>query len=124
MEYLTYDEYKEIGGTLEPAAFKRYSARVFSRIRTDAQGRIDKMSAVPDEVKALCRDLVEYYNSNDICQQRVSSESQAQGGTSESISYEKKTQADMERDVSWLIADHLASVKDDEGTPLLYWGCS
>lgn len=123
MEYLTYDEYKEIGGTLEPAAFKRYSTRVFSRIRTDTQGRIDKMSAVPDEVKAVCRDLAEYYFNNDICQQRVSSESQAQGGTSESISYEKKTQADMERDVSWIIADHLASVKDDEGTPLLYWGC-
>ena len=91
---------------------------------TDTQGRIDKMSEVPSEVKAVCRDLIEYFSNNDICKKGVTSESQSQGGTSESVSYERKTHADMERDVSWLIADHLASVKDDEGTPLLYWGCS
>ena len=123
MEYITFEDYKSIGGVLEPAAFDRYSLRVFSRIRKETCGRVDVMEAVPDEVKHLSRDLIEYMHYNVNSGKAVASESQSQGGASESISYVNKTSADTEKDIDRMIYDYLASVVDDKGVPLLYRGC-
>ena len=123
MEYITYDEYNKIGGVLDSAAFNRYSLRTFSRIRQETYGRIDKMSAVPNEVKHLCRDLIEYMNNNLNQDKAITSESQSQGGASESVSYVNKDASDVEKEINNIIYDYLASVTDDNGTPLLYRGC-
>ena len=123
MEYITYDKYKEIGGVLDLAAFSRYSLRASSRIRQETYGRIDKMSAVPNEVKHLCRDLIEYMNNNLNQDKAITSESQSQGGASESVSYVNKDASDVEKEINNIIYDYLASVTDDNGTPLLYRGC-
>ena len=123
MEYLTYDEYKEIGGVLDPAAFDRYSIRAFSRITQETHNRIDAMAIVPKEVKNLCRDLIEYMYHNVGQEKAVTSESQSQGGSSESISYANKTSSDNQKEIDDMIYDYLASVFDDDGTPLLYRGC-
>lgn len=122
-EYLTYEDYKKIGGVLESTAFDRYSARAFSRIDQETQNRISKMSIVPVAVKHLCRDLIEYMHNNLSQDKALSSVSQSQGGASESESYVNKTADDMDNDISNLIYDYLASVTDDNGTPLLYRGC-
>lgn len=123
MEYITYEQYEKIGGVLESAAFNRYSLRASSRIRQETQGRIDKMSEVPDEVKHLCRDLIEYMNNNINQDKAITSESQSQGGASESVSYENKNALDIEKEIDNMIYDYLASVTDDNETPLLYRGC-
>lgn len=123
MEYLTYDDYKSIGGVLESAAFNRFSVRAFSIIKQETNGRIDKMSAVPVEVKHLCRDLIEYLSNNSTTDRTISSESQSQGGSSESISYADKGTNDIVAEIWNLIYEYLASVTDDNGTPLIYRGC-
>ena len=123
MEYITYDEYNKIGGVLDSAAFNRYSLRTFSRIRQETYGRIDKMSAVPNEVKHLCRDLIEYMNNNLNQDKSLSSTSQSQGGASESEVYVYIKPSEHESHITDIINDYLASVTDDNGTPLLYRGC-
>lgn len=123
MEYISYDKYKEIGGVLEPSAFDRYSIRAFSYVALMTHKRIDKMETVPAEVMHLCRDLIEYMHNNVNVDKAVASESQSQGGSSESVSYIKKTISDVDEETNALVYNYLASVTDDKGTPLLYRGC-
>jgi hypothetical protein len=123
MKYLTYDEYIEMGGILEPAAFDRYSVRAFSRIAQETRRRIDTMQSVPLEVKYLSRDLIEFMSYNLTQEKTVVSASQSQGGASESESYANKNYYDIDREIDGMIYDYLATVTDDEGTLLLYRGC-
>ena len=123
MEYIAYDEYIEIGGVLEPAAFDRYSIRAFSRIAQETHNRIDAMRIVPKEVKHLCRDIIEYMHNNLNQDKALSSQSQTQGGVSEGEVYVYIKPSEHENHISDIIYDYLASVEDDNGVPLLYKGC-
>ena len=123
MQYLTYEEYIKIGGILDLAAFDRYSLRAFLRISAETHNRIEKMDAVPDAVKHLCRDVIEYMHNNLNQDKAISSVSQSQGGASESESYAVKSGKDVDEEIEMLIYDYLATINDDNGTPLLYRGC-
>lgn len=122
MIYLTYTEYKEIGGTLEETAFNRNIDRACGIIDNATHNRIECMAEVPQRAKALCRDLVEYLARNDTTEIAVTSRSQSAGGVSESESYATKTADDMYGDIQNMIYDYLLNVTDDNGTPLLYRG--
>lgn len=123
MEYLSYDEYYEMGGVLEPVVFARYSTRVFSRIAQETGNRINAMADVPKEVKALCCDLIEYMYNNLSNDKPLSSTSQSQGGASEGEAYVYIKPSEHEAQISTIINDYLAVITDDNGTPLLYRGC-
>ena len=124
MIYLTYEEYLNIGGICDLTAFNRFSDRAFSIIDNATHNRIEYMADVPHRAKALCRDLVEYLARNDTTEIAVTSRSQSAGGVSESESYVTKTADDMYGDIQNMIYDYLLNVTDDNGTPLLYRGCS
>ena len=124
MTYLTYGEYAEMGGICDLTAFNRFSDRAFGIVDNATHNRIDYMAEIPQRVKALCRDLVEYLARNDTTEIAVTSRSQSAGGVSESESYETKTADDMYGDIQNMIYDYLLNVTDDNGTPLLYRGCS
>ena len=124
MIYLTYDEYSAMGGICDLTAFNRFSDRAFGIVDNATHNRIEPMHGVPKKAKALCRDLVEYlarYSTSDMV---VSSRSQSAGGVSESESYVTKTEAELQADIDNMIADYLMAETDDNGTPLLYRGCS
>lgn len=122
MQYLTYEEYIEIGGTLDLTAFKRNIDRACGVIDNATHNRIEYMAEVPQRAKALCRDLVEYLTRNDTTEIAVTSRSQSAGGVSESESYATKTADDMYGDIQNMIYDYLLNVTDDNGIPLLYRG--
>lgn len=122
MIYLTYTEYKEIGGTLEETAFNRNIDRACGIIDNATHNRIECMEEVPQKAKALCRDLVEYLAKNDTTEIAVTSRSQSAGGVSESESYATKTADDVYGDIQNMIYDYLLNVTDDNGIPLLYRG--
>ena len=124
MIYLTYQEYLNIGGICDLTAFNRFSDRAFSIIDDATHNRIECMEEVPQRAKALCRDLVEYLARNDTTEIAVTSRSQSAGGVSESESYATKTADDVYGDIQNMIYDYLLNVADDNGTPLLYRGCS
>lgn len=124
MTYLTYEEYSNMGGVLDLTAFNRFSDRSFGIVDNATHNRIECMAEVPQRAKALCRDLVEYlarYSTSDVV---VSSRSQSAGGVSESESYVTKTEVELQADIDNMIADYLMAETDDNGTPLLYRGCS
>ncbi len=124
MQYLTFEEYKSMGGTLEETAFNRNIIRVFSEVDGRTKRRIRKMATIPNEVKALCVDLVEYYSFNKSVGAVVSSKSVSAGPVSESESYAVKSSEDAMFDIEDLFNTYLGSVADDNGVPLLYRGCS
>ena len=121
MQYLTYEEYISVGGTLEMTAFDRNIDRAFGKIDNATFGRLEKMTEMPRQVKACCRELVEYL-ANNVNGKTITSKSQSAGGVSESESYANKTTEDIENECANIIFDFLGSVKTDKGTPLLYRG--
>ena len=125
MTYFTYQEYLEdFGGILDLTAFNRFEIRACAIIDNATHNRIYYMAEVPQRAKALCRDLVEYLARNDTTEIAVTSRSQSAGGVSESESYATKTADDVYGDIQNMVYDYLLNVTDDNGTPLLYRGCS
>ena len=122
MTYLTYEEYNEIGGTLEETAFKRNIDRACAFVRNETFNRIDQMRYLPGEVKPCVRDLVEYLAQNVSNEKAVSSKSQSAGGVSESESYIVKSMEDALADMQSIVYDYLANVTDDHFVYLLYRG--
>ena len=121
MTYLTYTEYKEIGGTLEQTAFIRNIDRACGIIDNATHNRIECMKKVPQRAKALCRDLVEYLAENNGVK-IATSKSQSAGGVSESESYATKTTDEINAEMFCIVYDYLIGEKNDNGTPLLYRG--
>ena len=122
MIYLTYEEYLNIGGICDVTAFNRNIDRACGIIDNATHNRIECMAGVPQRVKALCRDLVEYLARNDTTEIAVTSRSQSAGGVSQSESYAIKTADDVYSDIQNMIYDYLLNVTDDNGTSLLYRG--
>ena len=122
MIYLTYEEYTEIGGTLDLTAFKRNIDRACGFIDSNTQNRLQSVLEVSQKVKACVRDLAEYLASNISNGKVVTSKSQSAGGVSESESYATKTADDANTEMLNIVYDYLATEKDDCGTPLMYRG--
>lgn len=123
MIYLTYEEYSNMGGVLDVTAFSRNIDRVCGIISNATHKRIECMAEIPSQVKALCRDMVEYLaTNNNLNEKDVASWSESAGVVSESVSYVTKSKEEMQTDIDGLIFDYLSSATDDCGTPLLYRG--
>ena len=122
MQYLTYEEYQEIGGTLDLTAFQRNIDRACGFIDANTQNRLNGLKTASRRVKACVRDLVEYLASNIASGRTVTSKSQSAGNVSESESYATKTAEDIGGEMGDILRDYLASETDDCGTPLLYRG--
>lgn len=122
MQYLTYEEYTEIGGTLDLTAFKRNIDRACGFIDLHAQNRLQNVLEVSQRVKACVRDCVEYLAANVSSGKAVTSKSQSAGGVSESESYATKTIDEINAELLNIVYDYLSAEKDDCGTSLMYRG--
>ena len=122
MTYLTYEEYKEIGGNLDETAFKRNIDRACSIIDNATYNRIGRMNTVPTQAKALCRDLVEYFADDFGSSRQISNHSQSAGGVSQSESYMIRSTEERARELDDMIKDYLLNIADEDGVPLLYRG--
>lgn len=95
MVYLTYEEYKAMGGILDDAAFSSAERKARQMINAQAAGqtgkRIAALSELPQAVKDCTFDLISFLSVHGPCEKQASSERQSQGGSSESISYVTKT---------------------------------
>jgi hypothetical protein len=120
MIYLTYAEYKEIGGTLEEAAFIRNISRACAMIDNRTQSRLECFEKIPQIVKVVCVDLVDYIATNTV-EKTVTSKSQSAGGVSESESYATKTVEDFANDFD-RIFEPLSVVKTENEISITYRG--
>ena len=121
MQYLTYEEYTEIGGTLDLTAFNRNIDRACAMIDIRTQSRLEKFGDMPRIVKIVCADLVSYIANNTVDKSVVTSRSQSAGGVSESESYATKTAEDFANDLD-KIFEPLALVNTKNGISILYRG--
>ena len=122
MQYLTYEEYQEIGGALDLTAFKRNIDRACGIIDNATQKRVEAMKTAPQTVKVLCRELVEYFAANFGSSKQTSNHSQSAGGVSESESYVIRSIEERAGEIGDMVKDYLLNEVDDCGTPLLYRG--
>jgi hypothetical protein len=123
MQYLTYEQYQEIGGELDLTAFNRSIDRATGLIDAHTFNRVREMREVPSQVKACARDLVDYIANNNLITKTITSKSQSAGSVSESESYAEKTLEQMTADMTRIVYDYLSSVTDDYFVPVLYRGC-
>lgn len=123
MQYLTYDEYVEIGGTLDETSFKRVVAAVNAVVDKHTQCRLLGSTEIPENVKSCVRDLCEYFDFYGNSAVKITSKSQSAGGVSESENYATKSHDEFNMDVTTTIHDYLSCDVDKNGTPLLYKGC-
>lgn len=124
MQYLTFEQYQAIGGTLDSTAFNRNVVRANGVIDAATHKRVEAMQTVPDAVKALCRDLTEFFASHSDTGATVTSRSQSAGSVSESESYATLDADGVKDAVDAMCCDYLLAETDDNGTPLLYRGAS
>lgn len=123
MDYLTYEEYVNIGGILDFTAFSRNIDRACGMIDNATDGKITEMVEAPSSVKSLCRDLVEFVATNmNSAEKSVNSWSQSAGAVSENVSYAQKTKEALESEAYGIISDHIGMVTNDNGVLLLYRG--
>lgn len=125
MRYLTFAEYSaDVGGTLDEAAFNRNIDRACGVIDNATFNRIEAMEVIPSQVKALCRDLIEYFDGKFGSSGQISSRSQSAGNVSESESFVIRSIEERAGEINDMVFDYLGMVTDDKGTPVLYRGCS
>ena len=121
MIYLTYEGYSNIGGICDMTAFNRNIDRACAMIDNRTQSRLECFVEIPQIVKVVCRDLIDYISANSVEKPIVTSKSESQGPISESISYATKTAEDYSADLD-RIFEPLGLVKTKNGIQIDYRG--
>lgn len=121
MMYLTYEEYSNMGGICDLSAFNRNIDRACAMIDNRTQSRLKCFEEIPQIVKVVCADLVEYISANTVDKPAITSKSQSAGGVSESESYATKTAEDYSADLD-RIFEPLSVVMAKNGVSVLYKG--
>lgn len=123
-QYLTFDEYVELGGTPSESSFPLLEFRARKRIDRMTFSRVQGMAVVPEAVKMCMFSLI-------ATDSKVGLEAQVEkpvvtsfNNDGYSESYGKALSAeDADRAMSASIRTMLDGVNNDEGVPLLYRGC-
>ena len=110
-----------MGGVLDLTAFNRNIDRACAMIDIRTQLRLETFEEIPQIVKVVCRDLVDYISTNSVEKPIVTSKSESQGPISESISYATKTAEDYSADLD-RIFEPLGLVKTKNGIQIDYRG--
>lgn len=126
MQYLTYDEYRRMGGELEETDFstKEQEAEMEINFLTDRRLVLD--TAIPGEVKNLVFNLI------DLISQKADYESTDSGTVASvsndgvSVSYNKQTAQEFldgyEDNLKKMIVKYLYGLTNQAGEPLIYRG--
>ncbi len=122
MQYLTYEEYTEIGGTLDLTAFKQNIDHACEFVDLHTQGRLQSILKISQRVKTCLRDCVEYLANNISSAKTITGNSKSVSGESESECYVTKCTDEIKAEMLCIVYDYLISEEDDNGTPLMYSG--
>ena len=122
-QYLTYEEYKSLGGTLGEMPFNILELKARQIINERTQNRLKDVEEIPQEVKICVYDLINTMNKYNLSNNSTSSNVSSENIDGYSVTYksgtelteEQKKQYDdvMETDLYGVIVDN---------TPILYLG--
>lgn len=111
MAYLSYEEYLNMGGTLDSTAFNTAERKAVYTINAQAGGRtgerISKLENIPTAIKDCVYELISYQSKFPVNDKQIASESISQGGRSESLSYAVKTSSEITEETEKIIYDNL-----------------
>lgn len=126
MQYLTYDEYRRMGGELEETKFSTLEQEAEMEINFLTDRRLVLDTAIPGEVKNLVFNLI------DLISQKADYESTDSGTVASvsndgvSVSYNKQTAQEFldsyDDSVKKMIVKYLYGIKNQSGESLLYRG--
>lgn len=122
-QYLSYEEYKSLGGTLGEMPFNILELKARQVINERTQNRLKNIAEIPQEVKICVYDLINTMNKYNLSNNSTSSNISSENTDGYSVTYksgtelteEQKKQYDdvMETDLYGVIVDN---------TPILYLG--
>ena len=122
-QYLTYEDYKSLGGTLGEMPFNILELKARQVINERTQNRLKDVEQIPQEVKICVYDLINTMNKYNLSNNSISSNVSSENTDGYSVTYksgtelteEQKKQYDdvMETDLYGVIVDN---------TPILYLG--
>lgn len=123
-QYLTYEEYVQLGGTLDETPFNILELEAQKNIDKYTFGRLKNLEQQINEVKVCIYkliNLIDTYNAYENQNKSVSSENT----DGYSISYNQATENVSKakiNEIKILIKTYLAECKLEDGTPYLYLG--
>ena len=112
---ISYDEYKENGGSLNDAAFKVYSYEAERKLMSETHGRIKK---VTEPILRCFVRLTDILSKCDVAQDKVTS--WGNDGVSQSVKDVSAEEYAVKADT--IIREYLSEEVDEKGVPLLYLG--
>jgi len=115
-QYLTYAEYKSLGGKLDEVSFNMLELRARRKIDERTLGRLKNLPSQIIEVKTCIFKLIDVMNS--ASSKNISSEST----DGYSVSYGGSSTAEQIKQYDDIIRDYLVSCQLDDETPYLYCG--
>ena len=118
-QYLTFNEYKEMGGNLAEMPFNILEFKSRKLIDINTLGRLTELQTQVQEVKMCVYELIKAVEINE--------KSPSQGKTSESIdgysvTYANNSAKEQTRQYRDIIMNYLINCRLDDGTPYLYLG--
>ena len=106
--YITYTEYKELGGTVSETNFPNYERKAQRFIDYITFDRIKKLTTVPDEVKEVITEFIDRYFNFDTNVKNSDSNNLSQYSNGvETFTYRRQTESSLNSDlynlaISWL----------------------
>lgn len=113
--YLSYEEYKDMGGSMSEAAFNSLEYKARKRIDCATQNRLIEDGPVRESVKRLMYELINGYQAN-AGQQGISSAS------NDGVAVTYVTGAEAAARETAIIKQYLTGELTKDGTPVLYLG--
>ena len=117
-QYLTYNEYKALGGLLDQTPFNLLEFEARKEVDKYTFNRLVNLETQNQEVKLCIYALIEQINSNKANLNGVASEST----DGYSISYTSQNNSEISQKTRNTIETYLINCKLEDGTPYLYRG--
>lgn len=118
-QYLTYEEYTKLGGTLEEMPFNILEFKARKQIDNATFNRLVDLKEQKQETKLCIYDLINTINQYSNTEQGIKASESIDGY---SVSYKTIDTAEAKKIYENVIRDYLGESKLDDGTPYLYCG--
>lgn len=123
--YLTYAEYKVLGGNLAETPFNLLELKAQKEIDKYTFGRLKNLQGQINEVKVCDYELINKFNNYINAEKNQASGISSESTDGYSVSYGTKSSdsvSSMSKDIENCIKTYLAECKLEDGTPYLYCG--
>lgn len=118
-QYLSYAEYRQLGGKLDEMPFNVLELRARGKVDERTLGRLKELPSQITEVKACVFRLIEVMNNNDTQKaQNISSENT----DGYSVTHGTIDSTEETKQYNGIIRDYLIECRLPDGTPYMYCG--